>query len=59
MFWAEQITIQKATGYSLYYLVYRVEPILLFDLNKAIYLVPPEGLLLTIEELVVIQVQKL
>ncbi|EJC98623.1 uncharacterized protein FOMMEDRAFT_96233, partial [Fomitiporia mediterranea MF3/22] len=59
VFWAEQITIQKVTGYSPYYLVHRVEPILLFDLNKAMYLVPPEGLLLTTEELVVIQVQQL
>ncbi|EJC97476.1 uncharacterized protein FOMMEDRAFT_99171, partial [Fomitiporia mediterranea MF3/22] len=59
VFWAEWITIQKATGYSPYYLVHGVEPILLFDLNKAMYLVPPEGSLLTTEELVVIQAQQL
>ncbi|EJD08380.1 uncharacterized protein FOMMEDRAFT_71782, partial [Fomitiporia mediterranea MF3/22] len=59
VFWAEQITIQKATGYSPYYLVHRVEPILLFDLNEAMYLVPPKGSPLTTEELIVIQVQQL
>ena len=39
--------------------MYRVEPILLFDLNKAIYLVLTKGLPLSTKELVVLQARQL
>ncbi|KAL5478642.1 hypothetical protein ACEPAI_1919 [Sanghuangporus weigelae] len=41
VFWAERITVQKATGMSPYYMVHGVEPILPFDLAEATYLAPP------------------
>ncbi|KDQ56493.1 hypothetical protein JAAARDRAFT_195123 [Jaapia argillacea MUCL 33604] len=44
VFWAKRVTIQKSTGYSPFYLAHGVEPILLFDLAEATYM------LLDIEE---------
>ena len=38
VFWAEQVTIQKAMGMSPYYIVHVVESVLLFDLAKATYM---------------------
>ena len=35
VFWAERVTIQKATGMSPYYIVHGVEPVLPFDLAEA------------------------
>jgi hypothetical protein len=36
VFWAERVTIQKSTGYSPFYMVHGVEPLLPFDLAEAI-----------------------
>lgn len=40
VFWAERVTIQKATGYSPFFLAHGVEPLLPFDLAEATYLAP-------------------
>ena len=36
VFWAERVTIQKSTGYLPFYLVHGVEPLLPFNLAKAL-----------------------
>ena len=40
VFWVEQTTVQKATGYSPYFLVHGVEPVLPFDITEVTYLSP-------------------
>ena len=40
VFWAERTTVQKATGYSPYFLVHGVEPVLPFDITEVTYLSP-------------------
>lgn len=52
VFWAERVTIQKATGYSPFYLAHGVEPLLPFDLAEATYLAPKMDLLMTTEDLI-------
>jgi len=42
VFWAERITIQKATGLSLYFMMHGVELIFPFDLAEAMFLAPLE-----------------
>jgi hypothetical protein len=49
VFWAEQITTHKALGYSVYYIVHGVEPLLLFDLAEAMYIVLPQSTMMTTE----------
>jgi hypothetical protein len=43
VFWAERATIQKATGFSPFYMVYGVEPVLPFDIEEATWLVDLPG----------------
>lgn len=38
--WAERVTIQRSTGYSPYFMVHGVEPLLPFDISEATYLLP-------------------
>ena len=38
VFWAERVTIQKATGLSPYYMAHGVEPLLPFDLAEATFM---------------------
>ena len=40
VFWAERVSIQKSTGYSLYFLAYGTKPLFPFDLFKDTYLAP-------------------
>ena len=40
VFWAERVSIQKSTGYSPFSVMHGVEPLLPFNLAKAIYLSP-------------------
>jgi hypothetical protein len=47
VFWAKQITTHKALGRSMYYIAHRVEPLLLFDLTKAMYMVPQQSAITT------------
>jgi transposase InsO family protein len=42
VFWAECVTIQKATGLSPYFMMHGVEPIFPFDLAEATFLAPLE-----------------
>jgi hypothetical protein len=42
VFWAERVTIQKATGLSPYFMMHSVKPIFPFDLAKATFLAPLE-----------------
>jgi hypothetical protein len=51
VFWAEHITIQKATGLSPYFMMHGVEPIFPFNLAKATFLAPlkHQGTLTTTE----------
>jgi hypothetical protein len=48
-FWAEWITTHKALGHSTYYIVHGVEPLLLFDLTEATYMVPLQSTMTTTE----------
>ena len=61
VFWAERVTIRKATGMSPYYMVHGVEPLFPFDLAEATYLTPSIDAPMTTEELIArraIQLQK-
>jgi hypothetical protein len=49
VFWAERITTHKALGHSTYYIAHGVVPLLLFDLAKATYMVPPQSTMTTTE----------
>jgi transposase InsO family protein len=40
VFWAERVTVHKATGLSPYFMVHGVEPIFPFDLAEATFLAP-------------------
>jgi hypothetical protein len=59
VFWAERVTVQRATGYSPYYLVHGTHPILPFDIAEATYLVPPIDAGITTEELVAYRARQL
>jgi hypothetical protein len=52
VFWAEQITTDKALGHSMYYIAHGVEPLLPFDLAEATYMVPPQSAMTTTELIV-------
>ena len=56
VFWAEQITISKATRRLSYYIVYKTELLLLFNLSKAMYLVELLEQLMSTEELIRVRV---
>lgn len=43
VFWAERITVSRATGYSPYFLAHGVEPLHPFDLVEATYMTAPFG----------------
>jgi hypothetical protein len=49
IFWAEWITTHKALGHSAYYIAHGVEPLLLFDLAEATYMVLPQSAMSTTE----------
>lgn len=59
VFWAERITVSKATGYSPYYLVHGIEPALPFDLEEATYLNPIIDSVMTSSELLAIRARHL
>ena len=40
IFWADQVTVQKDMGFSLFYIAHGIDPILPFDLAEATFLVP-------------------
>jgi hypothetical protein len=49
IFWAKRITTHKALRHSAYYIAHGVEPLLLFDLAEATYMVPPQSAMSTTE----------
>ena len=59
VFWAERVTIQKATGMSPYYIVHGVEPVLPFDLAEATYMSPELGDGVSTTELLAIRAKAL
>ena len=52
IFWAKQVTIQKSTGYSPYFMVHSTHSLLPFDILEATYLLPPQDFRLSTEELI-------
>lgn len=58
-FWAERITIQKATGFSPYYMAHGVEPLLPFDLTEATYMAPAMDTPVTTSDLIAIRGRQL
>ena len=58
-FWAERITVQKATGLSPFQMVHGIEPLLPFDLAEGTYLAPVDGKRLSPEELVAARTKQL
>ena len=59
VFWAEQVTIQKSTGYSPYFMVHSIHPLLPFDILEATYLSPPQDFGLSTEELISLHASQL
>ena len=59
VFWAERVSIRKSTGYSPYYMVHGVEPVLPFDVSEATYLLEAATAPLTTDELVLRRARQL
>jgi len=58
-FWADRATVHKSTGYSPFYMVHGVEPILPFDLIQATFLVPDLTQPLSTEDLIAVCTRQL
>ena len=58
-FFADRVTVRKATGFSPYYLLYGVDPILPLDLFEATYLVSGFRKNLSTEELIALRIRQL
>jgi len=58
-FWADRATVRKSTGYSPFYMVHGVEPILPFDLIQATFLVPDLTQPLSTEDLIAVCTRQL
>ena len=59
VFWAEQVSIQRSSGYSLFYIAHGVEPLLPFDLVEVTYLAPKMDQLMKTEDLIAQQAKML
>jgi hypothetical protein len=59
VFWAERVTVQRSTGYSPFYMVHGVHPILPFDIAEATYLAPPLDAGLSTSDLISIRAKQL
>ncbi|CAA7263005.1 unnamed protein product [Cyclocybe aegerita] len=59
VFWAERITMRKSTGFSPYYAVHGVEPLLPFNITHATFLLPPMKSLITEVELLAMRGRQL
>jgi len=57
--WAERATIRKSTGYSPYYMVHGVHPLLPFDILEATYLAPPQDFGISTEDLIATRARQL
>ena len=58
-FWADRATTRKSTGYSPFFMVHGVEPILPFDLAQATFLVPDLTKPLSTRDLLAIRTRQL
>ena len=59
VFWAERVTVRKSTGYSPYYMVHGVHPLLPFDITEATYLAPTQDFGMSTEDLIALRAQQL
>lgn len=59
VFWSERVTIRKLIGYSPYYMVHGVHPLLPFDIIEATYLAPPQDFGMSTEDLVALRARQL
>lgn len=59
IFWADRVTVRKTIGYSPFYMVHGVEPVLPFDITEATFLLPKFDKLLSMEELIALRAQQL
>ena len=59
VFWAERATIRRSTGYSPYYMVHGVHPLLPFDILEATYLVPAQDGGISTEDLIATRARQL
>jgi hypothetical protein len=59
VFWADRATTRKSTGFSPYYMVHGVEPILPFDLTLATFLVPDLNKPMSTEDLIIARARQL
>ena len=59
VFWADHVTIQKDTGFSPFYMVHCIEPILPLDLAEATFLVPKLDSPVSHVDLIAIQAHQL
>ena len=59
VFWAERVTIRKATGYSPYYMAHGVHPVLPLDILEVTYLAPPQDFGMSTEDLVALCARQL
>jgi hypothetical protein len=57
--WAERVTIQRATGYSPYWIAHGVEPLFPFDLAEATYLAPALDAPMSTEDLLAVRARQL
>jgi len=59
VFWANQVTIQKSTGHSPFFLAHGIEAVLPFDVAEATYLLPPIEIPASTESLIAYRVKQL
>jgi len=59
VFWADRATIRKSTGYSPFYMVHGVEPLLPFDITLVTFLVPNLTKPLSTADLIAIRARQL
>jgi hypothetical protein len=59
VFWAEQVSIQKLSGYSPFYIAHGVEPLLPFDLAEVTYLAPKMDQIMKTKDLIAQQAKML
>jgi len=59
VFWADRVTVRKHLGFSPFYMVHGVEPILPFDIVEATYLLPKLDKPLSTEDLVAVRARQL